>query len=46
MSSVEYLDWQAKLSGDADVQKLVRENKMDLDMAWNAVWGPLREDAE
>ncbi len=40
MSAIEFREWEAKMTGDNDVRKLVTEQRMDPDLAWRAVWGP------
>lgn len=38
MSSVDLLEWQAKLALDAQVSELMTTNKWDFAMADRAVW--------
>jgi hypothetical protein len=39
MSAIEFREWEAKLIGDAEVRKLITDQKMDPELAWRAVWG-------
>ena len=40
MTSVEFLEWQVKLSLDAQVAELMTTTKMDFETANRAVWHP------